>query len=166
MRRLTVTHEIACTPERFWTLYFDSDFTRTLIVDGLGFGACDIVRRDETEQEIRRETVAQPRIELPEVVAKVIGTRFTYRETGRFDKRAGTWTFDTVLGVLPDKIKLGGTMITCPVGTDHCQRQADLWVDVKIFGVGGVIEKAAESSLRRGWDDSAGWLNGWLQRQA
>ena len=164
MRRLTVTHEIACTPARFWELYLDSEFTRALIVEGLGFAGCEFLRRDETEKEVLREMTAQPRIELPEAVARLVGNRLSYREVGRFAKDAQTWTFDTILGVMADKIKMGGTMRSSALGEDRCRRQADLWVDVNLFGVAGIIERAAESSLRRGWDDSARWINQWLTR--
>ncbi len=164
MTRFTLTHVIACDEATFWRLYLDSAVTRALIVEGLGFESCEIPLLRDEPTKLVRVTVARPRLELPDAVAKLLGPRLSYREEGTFDKERRVWEWTTELAVLSDKIQLGGSMRTEPAGPDRCRRIADLWVRAKIFALGGIVEKAAERNLRKGWQQSADWLNDALAR--
>lgn len=104
-----------------------------------------------------------PKLNLPAAVSKLLGPKLAYTEKGVFDTPSGRWTFDTILSVLAERIRLGGAVTVRPDGEDHCMRVTELWVDVKIFGVGGLVERAAEGNLRDGWAKSARWTNGWLK---
>lgn len=157
--RFTLTHTISCSEDTFWALYLDTEFTVRLITEGLGFEACRVEELRDDGATIHRTTVAQPKLELPDAVAKLLGPRLSYREEGTFDKARRTWEWTTHLAVLSDKIQLGGTMRTRPEGNDRCVRIADLWVRARIFALGGLVEKAAERNLRKGWQTSADWMN-------
>jgi hypothetical protein len=91
-------------------------------------------------------------------VAKLLGPRLGYNEHAHLDRDDGVWTFEIKLSVLTDRIRMGGKMRIEPNGDDKCRRIVDLWTDVKIFGLGGMVEKAAEKNLRDGWGKSATWL--------
>ena len=164
MIRFTLVHDIHCSTERFWELYLDSDFTRALIQDGLGFDDCDIQSVTRDEGVVRRVMVVRPRIDVPQAVAKVLGPRLSYREEGVYRHDTGTWEWTTRLGVMADKIRMGGSQRVEPAAADRCRRVADLWVDAKIFGLGGLVEKAAEKNMRKGWAESARWMNAWIDR--
>lgn len=161
--RFTLTHLIECSEDVFWSLYLDTDFTIRLITEGLGFESCEVpVLRDEGDVVVRT-TVARPRLELPEAVAKLLGPRFSYREEGTFHVARRTWEWTTHLAVLSDKIQLGGTLRTEPADGGRCRRIAGLWVRARIFALGGLVEKAAERNLRKGWQQSADWMNAELR---
>lgn len=164
MTRFQIRHDLQCSPEHFWTLFFDPAFTRKMIVEGLGFHECDLGQiRDEGNEQHRSMTVT-PKLDLPAAVTKVIGSSLSYREDGVFNKDTKTWSWVTKLAVMGERIRLGGSMRIEPgASPEQCVRVTDLWVDVKIFGVAGLIEKAAERSLRAGWGESATWLNGYLR---
>lgn len=162
MLEFTIVHALSCSPERFWNLFLDPDFTREMIVDGLGFARCE---PDPVVQEgslRRRHTYVEPKVDLPGPVAKLIGPRLGYDENGTFDEKTGIWTFDMRLSVLSDRIKLGGKLRVEPAGEEQCKRIADLWVDARIMGLGKMVEKAAEKNMRDGWGKSADWMNGWM----
>jgi hypothetical protein len=161
---LTLHHDIRCTVDRFWALFFDPEFTREMILDGLGFAACDIEPVVEQGSLRTRNMRVTPKIDVPAAVAKLLGPRLGYTERGKLDVRTHAWTYEIVLSVLADRIRMGGTMRVEPDGADRCKRRSDLWVDVKIFGVGGLVERAAEKNMRDGWNKSADWMNGWLAR--
>ena len=48
------------------------------------------------------------------------------------------------------------------VGDDKVRRVADLFIEAKIFGLGGLIESSAEKQLRDGWDQSAVFMNKYI----
>lgn len=159
MKELTLHHEIRCSVDRFWALFFDPAFTKEMIVDGLGFAACDIDPVVD-EGSLRTRTMrVTPKIDVPAAVAKLLGPRLGYTEKGKLDTRTQEWSYEIVLSVLSDRIRMGGKVRVDAAGADRCMRHSDLWVDVRIFGVGALVEKAAEKNMRDGWDRSATWMN-------
>lgn len=161
---LTVAHELDCTPSRFWDLFFDPEFTREMIVDGLGFARCDIDPIQQDGKVKRRHMFVEPKVDLPGPVAKLLGPKLGYDEQGNYDEETGLWTFEYRLSVLSERIKMGGKLRVEPVGDDRCKRIADLWIEARILGVGKMVEKAGEKNMRDGWNRSAQWMNGYLQR--
>jgi len=160
--KLTLHHDIHCSADRFWELFFDPAFVREMIVDGLGFASCDVGPLVDEGALRKRETRVIPKIDVPAAVAKLLGPKLGYVEKGQLDTRTQAWTYEIVLSVLSDRIKMGGTMTVDPKGDSLCERHSELWVDVRIFGLGGLVERAAESNMRSGWNRSAEWMNGWL----
>ncbi|MBC8074370.1 MAG: DUF2505 domain-containing protein [Deltaproteobacteria bacterium] len=156
----SLDHAMRCSPERFWTLYLDPDFTRSLILDGLGFGACEIERVVDRDSVRTRSMRVTPKLDLPAVVAKLLGPRMGYTEHARLDTKTMSWSYEIVLSVLSDRIRMGGKMHLVPDG-EHCRRISKLWCEIRIFGVGGLVEKAAEKNMRDGWNRAAVWMNDW-----
>lgn len=162
MIEFTLRHPLNCTPQRHWELFFDPEWTRTLIIDGLGFSTCDVRPVREQGDERHREMTVTPKLDVPAAVAKLLGPKLGYTERGTFHVAKERWTYQLVLNVLSEKIRMGGEVTVEPLGNDRCTRISKMWVEVKIFGVGGMVEKAAEKNMRDGWDRSAHWINGWL----
>lgn len=162
MIEFTLRHPLHCTPARHWELFFDPEWTRTLIIDGLGFSTCDVqpVRQDGTTRH--RDMLVTPKLDLPAAVVKLLGNTTGYTEKGRYDEATQAWTYQLVLNALTEKIRMGGEVTLEPLGTDRSTRVSKMWVEVKLFGVGGMVEKAAEKNMRDGWARSAAWINRWL----
>lgn len=161
MLEFTVNHEIRCSAERFWELFLDREFNEKLILDGLGFPSCEV---GPVENGHRFMTV-HPKLDLPKPVVKLLGDRFSYVEKGTFSGEGANqkYEFEHDLSST-DRVKLGGTVRTEPLGDDKCLRVAKLWVQAKIPMLGKTVEKAAEKSLREGWDKSAVWINEYVER--
>lgn len=162
MLELTLNHEIRCSADRFWALFFDPNFTREMIVGGLGFASCEIDEVRERGNKLYRDMRVTPKLDVPAAVAKLLGPKLGYTEHGVFDEDTKVWDHDLELSVLSDRIRMGGKVRVDPIGEDRCRRIADLWCEVKIFGLGKMVEKAAEKNMRDGWSRSAAWMNGWL----
>jgi hypothetical protein len=161
---LTLHHDIRCSADRFWALFFDPAFVREMILDGLGFASCEVGPVVDEGHLRKRETRVTPKIDVPAAVAKLLGPKLGYVEKGRLDTRTHAWTYEIVLSVLSERIRMGGTMTITGAGAELCKRKSDLWVEVKILGLGGLVERAAESNMRSGWNRSAEWMNEWLTR--
>jgi hypothetical protein len=160
--RFTIEHDLDCSAEQFWSLYLDPGFTREMIESGLGFRVLELGSLTESGTSSIRLMRVTPRLDLPEIVASLLGKTLSYQEEGRYESVPGRWTWNTRLAVLGDKIRLGGRMEIVALPDGRCRRVTEMWVDAKIFGVGGLVEKAAEKNMRAGWTESARWMNGWL----
>lgn len=162
MGKFTVTHEIHCNVETFWKLFFDKGFNEKLYLEGLGFPAYKALEQNETETKITRRVEGTPKMNMPGPVAKLMGSNFSYKEEGSFDKATRIWTWKLIPSTLADKMRNEGSVRVEAVGDDKVRRVAELLIEAKIFGLGGLIESSAEKQLREGWDQSAVFMNKYI----
>lgn len=162
MLEFTLNHGFECSTERFWALFFDPEWTRSLILEGLGFATCDIEPVVEAGGKKSRTMRVTPKLDIPAAVAKILGPKLGYTENGRLDVATGEWSYEIVLSVMSDRIRMGGKLRVDPDGPGRCKRRSSLWCEVKVFGVGGLIEKAAEKNMRDGWEKASVWTQRWL----
>jgi hypothetical protein len=163
MSKFTLTHEIHCDPASFWKLFFDRDFNQALFKQHLGFPEFQVVEQRENEREIYRKVAGTPKMDVPGPVAKVLGTSFSYSEEGTFDKATQTWRWKMTPSAMPDKLRNEGVVRIEPAGEGRCRRISEIVAEAKVFGIGGLIEGAAEKNLRDGWDKSAQFMNQWIR---
>lgn len=164
MLEFTVRHPLLCAVDRYWRLFLSPEFSREMML-GLGFSRIEIgplVRDPKRPRQQTRSMKVTPKLDLPGPVVRAIGDRLSYEEHGTYDEDARRWTFRERMSVLPERILIGGSIRVEASPSGRCRRVSDLWVDVKIFGVGGLIERAAEANLRDGFRRSALWFNRWL----
>lgn len=159
MLNFTLEHEIDCSEDRFWELFLDPDFTRDMIVQGLDFARCDVGPLTDVGTTKTRPMTVTPKLELPAAVAKILGPRLAYDEAGVFHTDARRWRYDLHLSVLADRIEIGGDVTTKPAGEHKCVRISTHQVNIKVFGVGSMAERAARSNMEDGWNKSAVWMN-------
>jgi len=163
MGKFTVTHEINCNAETFWKVFFDKDFNIKLYKENLGFPEFTIVEQRETDSEIVRKVNGTPKMEVPGPVAKVLGSNFGYKEEGTFNTSTKLWKWKMIPSTMADKLRNEGTLRIEAIGDTKVRRIADLVIEAKVFGIGGLIESSAEKQLRDGWDKSAKFMNEWLK---
>lgn len=162
MLEFTLTHGFDCSTERFWALFFDPDWTRQMILEGLDFATCDIDPVVEANGKKSRSMRVTPKLDLPAAVAKLLGPKLGYTEHGRLDLATQEWSYEIVMSVMSERIRLGGRVTVEPDGPSKCRRRSVLWCEVKIFGIGGLVEKAAEKNMREGWETAAAWMRKWF----
>jgi len=163
MGKFTVTHEINCNVETFWQVFFDKDFNMKLYTEYLGFPEFKILDQQETDNDLTRKVSGMPKMDVPGPVAKLLGSNFRYTEEGQLNKKTGVWRWKMIPSVQPDKLRNEGTLRIEPVGDSKVRRIAEIVIEAKIFGVGGLIESSSEKQLRDGWDKSAVYMNQWLK---
>lgn len=163
MGKFTMTHEINCDVDTFWKTFFDKGFNEELYRKQLGFPQFDIIDQKDTDTSITRTVKGTPKMEVPGALAKLLGNNFGYTEEGTFDKGTKTWRWKLTPSTLADKIRNVGMVRVEPLGDKKVRRTAEVEVEAKVFGVGGLIESTAEKQLRQGWDESAVFMNKYLQ---
>ncbi len=83
---------------------------------------------------------------------------------GTFDKAAKTWKWTLTPSTMADRIKQEGQVRVDAVGDNKVRRTAELMIEAKVFGLGGMIESNAEKQLREGWDSSARFMNDYIAK--
>ena len=164
MATFTMRHDIDCSEEKFWELFFDEDFT-TKMFEFLEFPKFEIVETREAGDEKIRIVKASPKLDAPGPVKKLLGDNFGYVEEGRWNKNTKVFRFVVKPNTMEGKIKNEGTVrIESRDGGAKCTRVVDVVVEAKVFGLGGTIEKMTEKSFRDGWGKSAEYINDWLKK--
>ena len=159
MGKFTVVHEINCNVDTFWQTFFDKEFNEKLYREGLGFPGFSVREERETDTQIIRRAAGQPKMNMPGPVMKLLGNNFRYTEDGTFDKASKQWKWKMTPSTLADKMRQECSLRVEPFGDDKVRRVAEMVIEAKIFGVGGLMESAAEKGLREGWDQSAVYMN-------
>lgn len=165
MAKFTVRHEINCDEDTFWKLFLDEAFNNELYLKALGFPEFKVISQRDTDTETVRTVKGQPKMNLPGPIAKLLGSGFSYTEEGRLDKKTKVWRWKMTPSTLADKMRNEGTMRIEKVGDNKVRRIADLEIEAKIFGIGGLLESTSEKELTEGWAKSAVFMNEYIARQ-
>jgi Protein of unknown function (DUF2505) len=147
--RFRMTHRMECDVDTFWTTFFDQTFNARVFSD-MGFPSFRVAAQTHEGDAIRQRLEITPQVRLPNAVKKVLGDRFSYVEEGVFDKSAKVYrfTFLPPPGMRGDRATGGGIM-TAEHGPDGTtDRIIEMNFDVRIFGIGGMLEGAAERAAQ------------------
>ena len=147
--KLHETYDLACTPERFWTLYW-SDAIREHLA---ALGGREQTMSDATEAGVRvvvtRVTSTVP---LPRAVVRVTGTNeLRYERTLNYDEAKRHLTWSVRSAVVPDKVKAEGEMAVEARG-EGCRLRIQGVIAVHIPLIGRGIEKAVVQEIVTGYD--------------
>ena len=129
-------------------MYFTAEYARGLYMDGLGFSVCDQLRFEQNASgRIERTLRLCPTMNAPKPVQKVLGETQQYDEIGTFDPSTRTWRYEVIPSTMASKIKTIGRMTVDPQGESGCKVTFEVTFDVKIFGVGSLIERFMASQF-------------------
>lgn len=165
MTTFTMRHDIECSEDRFWELFFDNELQKRIYAE-LGFPKWEVLEMKETENEIVRIVTAIPKLDVPGPVVKLLGPGFGYTEEGRFDRSSKVFRFTVKPSTLADKLRNEGSVRVEPKGPDKCTRIVEIVAEAKIFGVGGMIEKMTEKGHRDGWEKSVRYFDAEAKKTA
>jgi hypothetical protein len=145
-----MTDEFDLSEDDYFAIFFDRDLMTRMYREYHQYPEIDI-KQDEDDSRIRRTTVAIPKMEMPAAVAKLLGSNFRYTEEAVFDKKSKVMTFKTTPSIMADKVKNEGSVRIEVLGPNRIRRMVDVLLNVKVFGVGGLVESAFEKTIRDGW---------------
>ncbi|MBK6513695.1 MAG: DUF2505 family protein [Polyangiaceae bacterium] len=164
MQNVKISHEINCSEEKFWELFFDKEFNTKLYLEGLEFPEWKIEEQTDNDVEVKRRTKGRPKLKnVPGPVAKILGDSFGYVETGSMTKKEKVWRWKLTPSTLADKIRQEGQLRIEVLGDNKVRRNVEMVIEAKVFGLGGILESTAEKQLRDGWEDSAKFMNKWIE---
>ena len=123
-------------------MYFDAGYARGLYLDGLGFTTCEQLQFERLNTGGFKRTLRLcPTLNAPKAVQKILGETQQYDEIGRYDASSRTWRYEVIPATMANKVKTNGRMVVEARGKSECSVVFEVTFDVKLFGVGTVIEK-------------------------
>lgn len=165
--KYTIRHTFNIAAEDFWKkLHFEPEYNRALFEKHLGFSVYKVLEF-ETAQDgtILRKTECVPKVELPGPVKKIFGDNAGYIEEGTFDPKTQRFTVNVIPKVGADKIKTRGVLWVEKKGDKQCDRVVEIDNEVKVFGVGGMVESFIEKQTRANYEQAAQFTNRWIQEK-
>jgi hypothetical protein len=163
-----IVNDLDCSESTFWDeLFFDPEFNRRMFLDELKFTKWQVLSTREVGEVLERELdVGLNADALPAAAKSVIGDSLGYREQGKYDRKRRRYAVKATNSKLGDKFLLEGEMHTEPLGEQRCRRIFELKVTVKLFGVGGMIEKLVLSELQKSYAESATFIGRYMREKA
>lgn len=146
------------------TLYFDEAFN--IAMCKAVKLARTLVKLDEKAGRIERAVKVGPDREIPPAVAKVLGvSRIEYTEHVAYTRGSYRGIWHTVSSVFTDKVESRGNFSfeAVPGGV---KRIVEGEIKVKVFGVGGLIERFIVADVERSYDDAAKFTELTLQERS
>ena len=161
MATLEIEHTYNCSEATFWDrIFLDPEYNERLFKTELKFPVCREVSREERGGLVHRVVEVVPYVgELPAAIKAVVGEGIGYEERGVLDRNAKSYKVVVVPNKLADKLSVKVDIWTVADGENRCKRKARADVNVKIFAVGGTIEKRMLSDLERSYVKSADFTN-------
>lgn len=159
-----ITHEINTDADTFWErIFFDDAYNQALFRTHLRFNVFRVLSSETAaDGTIRRRVENAPPVELPAAAKKVLGDATSYVEEGTFDPVRKRYAVNVVPATAADKIKTHAELWVEPRGDKRCERIVEISNEVKIFGIGKVVEKFIEQQTRKTYDEAAAFTNRWI----
>lgn len=142
-------------------LYFDEPFNIALC-KALNLDR-SVIKREEKGTHLSRAVKVAPRDrEIPGPVQKVMGTsRIEYTEHVEYDFGTYKGTWKSVSSVMTDKVESSGTF-RLEQTPDGVKRVIGGEIKVKVFGVGGVIERFIVADIEKSYEQAAEFTRRWI----
>lgn len=164
--KVRIEHVLECSENVFWGVFLDEKYNQALFCDYLKFPMWRVAELADGEAEMKRTIEVEPYVgDLPEVIKKVVGDQIRYREVGRLDKARKEYSVEVVPARMADKIFVKGKQTTEAMGEHQVRRVFVAEITVKVFGVGGLIEKRIAQDLVRSYDLGAKFTNRYVKEQ-
>lgn len=165
--KFEVRHVLPFPPETFWEkVHANKEFNDALYNEHLGHRYEVLVNDAATGKWLSKMF---PKVDLPAVLAKAAAGKeegFCLAEDGVLDRSTWTYRFKVIPSIMGDKVDARGEMVIVPHGQGQCERIVKFELDVKIFGIGKIVETFVETTVRRGYDDSGEFLQKYMARGA
>jgi hypothetical protein len=122
-----------------------------------------VLRRDLVGAKLHRETRAAADRELPAPVAKIVGAnRLEYVEVLDYEMGGYRGDFKILPAFLRDKLEITGTLEFRAGPGATTTRIVTGDIQVRIFAVGGLVEKFVCAELEKSYADAARFTQGWI----
>jgi hypothetical protein len=160
----TIHDSFSVDAETWWEkVFFSAEYNRALYFDGLRFKGYDILTLEKDAAGIwTRRVRTEPAVDAPAAVRKIVGDSISYEETGRMDPTTTRLRFTVVPSKLADKFESKGEVWVEPRGDQRIDRYVTTELNVKVFGVGKMIESFIEKTTRDNYQKAAVFTTRWI----
>lgn len=165
--RYTIRHTFNTDEATFWDkIFFDPEYNDALFVQYLKFNPYRVLELQKNpDGSIRRRIECAPPVEMPALAKKFFGETASYVEDGKFDPKTRRFTVEVIPKVGADRIKSRAAMWVEPRGDKKVERFVELDNEVKVFGVGRLLEGFLEQQTREFYDEASAFTNDWIAKK-
>ena len=136
------------------------EFNEGLYVKTLGFPRYEVQgETDGADVRTRRTFIEPPVGALPGPLKKAIGDKLSYVEEATFSKTKRIYEFKVIPSAFPEKTKVWGNLFCEKWNGKSFTRVSKINVEVKVFGIGGLVEDRIMDDLRRSYDAGEKFTN-------
>ncbi len=162
--KVRIEHTLECSEDTFWQLFLDEKYNQALFSGYLKFPLWRVASSVDGDKELKRVIEVEPYVaDLPATIKKVVGDNIRYREEGRLDKEKRRYYVEVVPARMADKIFVKGEQYTEPAPGGFTKRIFLAEITVKIFGLGGLMEKRVAADLQRSYELGAKFTNRYVK---
>jgi Protein of unknown function (DUF2505) len=167
MGHLVLRHEMGCDTETYWEkCVLTEEYNRRLFLEALKFLNYELIEQKDTGDTVTRRVKAEPESRnLPGPIKKVVGDSLGYVEEGSYDRKTKVYTFRSIPGAFPDKVKISGTMRCEPCGEKKVTRITEIQIDVKVFMIGGMIEDRITADMKESYAKAAEFTTAYVKEK-
>lgn len=150
--------------DRFVEIYYSEAFNQSVApISGMKERRL-VEESTDGDGKIHRRVRLVPAVPIPAAFEKLIaGRAVTYDEVSVYDPKTKTarYRIDHKAG---DRLRAEGTNTFVQDGPGAVKRIIDGEVEVRVFGVGALVERFIENEVKKGYDAIASFLQGWIDR--
>ena len=157
--RFKKEHRLNVSAARYFEIMFDSDYDKRMNLEGMNIAKWELLERNVDGTIWTMRTRVTPPDNMPGFVKKIAGDTFSYEEKRTHTKGSDTASAEMIPSVMRDKLRMAYRLQIVPDGENACKRIMDWELEVKIFAIGGQIEKFAAGEIEKGTDASARYIN-------
>lgn len=126
-----------------------------------GLRSRQLLERKDDQGKLYRRIRMQPEREFPAVMKKMLNGDLITTEESWFDSARHVVEWKSTLSVLSDKVKLVGKVEFAEV-PGGVRRRLTGSIDVSVFGVGKIIEKAVVDDLTATYEKISKFTQAWI----
>jgi hypothetical protein len=160
--KFNIVHEYNVPADKLWQYNFDPE-CEAAVVKATGLQEFKVGESKDAGSVTVRRVHVIPNVVLPGAVKAVIGNTLGYTEEDRISKTAMQYDFTVTPDTLADKMHTSGVFKVEPLGPGRCKRTLAGEVNVKIFGVGKVLEKFVCDELEKSYATVAREQERWIK---
>ena len=156
--KLYCAHRIALPADAFWDVIHSPRY-EALVAESIGLHEyTELERRDEPDAIYRR---IRSRPALPDALQALLrriaprGGSPSYIEEQWRSKQERVVRWRMQPSVLPDRARIEGTVRVAPLDAASCRRILDGVVEVQLFGLGSMVERAVIAATVEAYGRSA-----------
>ena len=149
--------------ETYWReLCLSLEYQERLYREALGCRRMDVIEHSgDFEKGMRRKLRFEKPIDAPAAVTKLFGSSVTIEEHSEFDPAEQRWTFRMVPPLLGDRIDIRG-VVRASGKEGKVEQVARNSVNVRVLGLGGIIEHFVARSTKEGVEDKANFTRRYI----
>ena len=157
--KVTATEIYRCTPEFYFDKYFDPESRKTRETEGVGSLSWDLIENTQEGGKRRIRAKFVEKLDAPAAIRKIFGETSAFEEDSVWREGSNVIDMDILPEKMAKKMSLKGRYIVDDQGDGTCKVTLEMEVKVKIFGLGGLIEKMATKEVPHTFGKDAKYFN-------